>query len=576
MKTLKSKVQDLKALFLLSLLIGLTSVSFAAEEIWTIKADMPTARMFFGTCVVEGKIYAIGGQSPAGTFSTVEEYDPVTDTWATKAEMPTARCGLSTSVVDGKIYAIGGVTYWDQTGRAPLATVEQYDPSTDTWTKKADIPTARSWLSTSVVGGKIYAIGGSQAGFNVLSTVQEYDPVSDTWKSKARMPTARDGLSTSVVDGKIYAIGGYGGYFAVEQYDPVTDIWTRKTSIPTGRCDLRTSVLDGKIYAIGGIKEDFEVLSVVEEYDPLTDTWMKKSDMPNARWGLSTSVFLGKIYAIGGGTGRWPSSVSVSTVYEYAPNVLIIDFNGDGIVDIKDLLRLIESWGQADPMCDIAPHPSGDGVVDALDLELLMSYWEQPIDDPFLLSHWTFDETEGTIAYDIAGISDAYLMGDPVWQPDTGKVGGALMFDGVNDYAFTPVALSPADGPFSVFAWIKGGATGQVIFSQSNGANWLMADSDLGCLMTELMPPAVGRSRPQPLKSESVITDDQWHRVGFVWDGINRTLYVDDILVAEDKQANLQGSDSGLYIGTGKAVESGTYWSGLIDDVRISNRAVRP
>jgi hypothetical protein len=51
---------------------------------------------------------------------------------------------------------------------------------------------------------------------------------------------------------------------------------------------------------------------------------------------------------------------------------------------------------------------------------------------------------------------------------------------------------------------------------------------------------------------------------------------VDDVLVAEDKQANLQGSDSGLYIGTGKAAESGTYWSGLIDDVRIYNRAVRP
>lgn len=90
------------------------------------------------------------------------------------------------------------------------------------------------------------------------------------------------------------------------------------------------------------------------------------------------------------------------------------------------------------------------------------------------------------------------------------------------------------------------------------------------------MPPAVGRFTPQPLKSEFVIADGQWHRIGFVWDGSNRTLYVDDILVAEDTQANLQGSDSGLYIGCGKAMESGTYWSGLIDDVRIYNRAVSP
>jgi hypothetical protein len=31
-----------------------------------------------------------------------------------------------------------------------------------------------------------------------------------------------------------------------------------------------------------------------------------------------------------------------------------------------------------------------------------------------------------------------------------------------------------------------------------------------------------------------------------------------------------------LYIGVGKALETGTHWSGLIDDVRIYNRAIIP
>lgn len=35
-------------------------------------------------------------------------------------------------------------------------------------------------------------------------------------------------------------------------------------------------------------------------------------------------------------------------------------------------------------------------------------------------------------------------------------------------------------------------------------------------------------------------------------------------------------ASGGLYIGTGNAMEPGTYWSGLIDDVRIYNRPVRP
>ncbi|MBI1927374.1 hypothetical protein HYR99_24440 [Candidatus Poribacteria bacterium] len=44
------------------------------------------------------------------------------------------------------------------------------------WTKKANMPTARCCLSTSVVNGKIYAIGGAQRWPEMLSTVEEYDP----------------------------------------------------------------------------------------------------------------------------------------------------------------------------------------------------------------------------------------------------------------------------------------------------------------------------------------------------------------------------------------------------------------
>jgi hypothetical protein len=47
-------------------------------------------------------------------------------------------------------------------------------------------------------------------------------------------------------------------------------------------------------------------------------------------------------------------------------------------------------------------------------------------------------------------------------------------------------------------------------------------------------------------------------------------------MVAEDIQYSLEGSENGFYIGAGKMMQSGTYWSGLIDDVRIYNRTVSP
>jgi len=61
-----------------------------------------------------------------------------------------------------------------------------------------------------------------------------------------------------------------------------------------------------------------------------------------------------------------------------------------------------------------------------------------------------------------------------------------------------------------------------------------------------------------------------------VWDGSQRILYVDDVEVARDTQGGLEGSVGGLYIGTGKNLAAASFWSGLIDDVRIYNRVVTP
>jgi len=266
-----------------------------------------------------------------------------------------------------------------------------------------------------------------------------------------------------------------------------------------------------------------------------------------------------------------------------APIIPVVDFNGDEKVDIQDLLRLIESWGKDDPSVDIGPMPWGDGKVDEKDLEVLMSYWQQEILPPELVACWKLDETEGSVAEDRAGDNDGALHGEPQWQPAGGKKAGALQFDGVDDYISTDLVLNPADGPFSVLAWIQGGVPGDVVMSQidgigGSGETWLGTEPSGGKFMSGLVPPPAGRFIPQPLKSESVITDGQWHHIGFVWDAVYRSLYVDGAEVAKDTAAQnpLKSATGGLYIGAGKALETGTFFSGLIDDVRIYDRAVKP
>jgi N-acetylneuraminic acid mutarotase len=192
---------------------------------------MPTARATLSTSVVNGKIYAVGGVGSdlAPAVSTVEEYDPAANTWTKRADMPTARSGLSTNVISGRIYAIGGQTgFFGSMPRDCLSTVEEYDPTTDTWTRKANMPTARALLSTSILDGRIYAIGGVQRTDQdiPISTVEEYDPATDAWAKKPNMLVVRFGLSTAAIDGRIYAIGGSndGAWFnlvsAVEVFTP--------------------------------------------------------------------------------------------------------------------------------------------------------------------------------------------------------------------------------------------------------------------------------------------------------------------------------------------------------------------
>ncbi len=253
----------------------------------------------------------------------------------------------------------------------------------------------------------------------------------------------------------------------------------------------------------------------------------------------------------------------------------VVDFNGDDIVDATDICIMVDNWGTDEPLCDIGPMPWGDGIVDVQDLRVLA---EHLFEDYRLIAHWKLDETEGDIAYDSISSNDGTCHGEPVWQPAGGKIDGALQFDGADDYISTPFILNPAEGPVSVFAWIKGGGPGQVIICQTGGSQvgirWLWADPSYGRLLTWLMHPPF-----DPLVSESVITDGQWHHVGLVYDyyGLHRSLYVDGIEVAKDTTiVGGESSEGDLYFGAGKDLNPGSFFSGLIDDVQIYNEALSP
>jgi N-acetylneuraminic acid mutarotase len=293
----------------------------AAEDSWTTLEPMPTARSGLGVAVVDGKIYAIGGQNGEGVLNITEEYDPVTNEWTSKTSMPTARSDFGIAVYQNKIYVIGGTTGPGETWGSSLITgaIEVYDPETDTWQTKTSMPTPRQGLEANVVTDRIYLIGGVRyVGGYIHPGFDEnevYDPATDSWITKAPLPTAVWGYSSSVVDNKIYLIGGGNktsdGTFPVtlnQIYTPATNTWNLAQDVPTGLWHAAAgATIDvfapKRIYVLGGSYYDV-AYNLTQTYDPEVDAWTTGTPMPTPRWSLGVAVVNDELYVIGGYDGE--------------------------------------------------------------------------------------------------------------------------------------------------------------------------------------------------------------------------------------------------------------------------------
>jgi N-acetylneuraminic acid mutarotase len=137
-----------------------------ATNSWTTKAPMLHPRAGFGVGVVNGTLYVVGGGShcyPGCYSGAVEAYDPATNAWTSKAKMLTPRDKVGVGVLNGIIYAIGG-----DDGVGPLAgygiisTVEAFDPSTNTWSPSPPTSTLKSLgPGIGTVRDILFAVGGA-------------------------------------------------------------------------------------------------------------------------------------------------------------------------------------------------------------------------------------------------------------------------------------------------------------------------------------------------------------------------------------------------------------------------------
>jgi N-acetylneuraminic acid mutarotase len=155
-----------------------------------------------------GKIYALGGQTTGDVpLASVEEYDPASNTWTNKTDMPLPRVSFGAVVVNGKIYVIGG-----RMNNTPIAPVYAFDPNANSWTTNASLPTTRETPGVVALNGRILVMGGTSSGAVVRDTVEEFDPVGNFWRPRAGLPAPRNECYAVMVGEVLYLFGGYNDY----------------------------------------------------------------------------------------------------------------------------------------------------------------------------------------------------------------------------------------------------------------------------------------------------------------------------------------------------------------------------
>ena len=118
--------------------------------------------------------------------------------------MPTPRDHLAVSVVAGKINVIGGrLGSYDRN----LEANEVYDPSMDSWSTQAPLPTVRSGIASATVDHKVFVLGGESTQ-RAFYENESYDPLLDTWETMPQLPTARHGLGAVAIGNRIYVLAG--------------------------------------------------------------------------------------------------------------------------------------------------------------------------------------------------------------------------------------------------------------------------------------------------------------------------------------------------------------------------------
>jgi len=288
---------------------------------WAPAGALANARdSYTATLLPNGKVLVAAGFNGGTILGSSELYDPATNSWSAAAPLNTARrMHTATLLPNGKVLVTGGDiggfgTY------TPIASVELYDPATNSWSAAAPMSTPRSrHTATLLPSGKVLVTGGETNGTGNLAgnvfyntSAELYDPATNSWSAAGSMAAGRSmHKATLLADGRVVVIGGQNGYYSylasAELYDPSTNRWSAAGSMTTARIDHAATLLpDGTVLVTGGYSSS-GYLASTEVYDPAASSWKSVGSLALSRRAPAATLLPnGKVLVTGGYT--WSSS----------------------------------------------------------------------------------------------------------------------------------------------------------------------------------------------------------------------------------------------------------------------------
>lgn len=198
-----------------------------------------------------------------------------------------------------------------------------------------------------------------------------------------------------------------------------------------------------------------------------------------------------------------------------------------------------------------------------------------------LIAHWALDESSGTTAPDSAGFTDGTLINGPVWQSGFGRLQGALEFDGVDDYVDLGTLDVEGGAGLTISAWINADdfdLHDARFISKATGTSgrdhyWMLSTISGTGLRFRLK---TGGTTTTLKSGTGQLQPGVWYHVAATYDGTKMRIYKDGIEVVSTSKTGAVAIDPtvSVAIGNQPAGAGSRAYDGLIDDVKIYNRAL--